>query len=303
MRAAGQNSMKYPAVLPVIVPCLGNVSETHILRAFDVGADGVLLFGCGPERCMYEKGFSKAGKSAGCAKKVLGFYGIGEGRVRMISGDPTDPARFVKQASEFEERIKELGRNPLGNKKPASLEELDGRGGRKREVFHALISGFSRKTNKVEGKIEGDFPAATVLVDESECTLCGSCTYHCNTGAMRYEGEEILDIFSTHTYCTGCGICEEICPEKAITLEMALDVGSFISKDERKFEVKIISCSTCGKPLMAEAAHKKLKSRLKEKELDLMQKCQSCIDKETVADLVGADDITVIQQGKAPWDS
>jgi heterodisulfide reductase subunit A-like polyferredoxin/coenzyme F420-reducing hydrogenase delta subunit len=305
LRAAGMNQLKYPTAVPILVPCLGNVSDVHILRAFDVGAAGVALLGCGNDGCMYRNGFGQAGKSVAFAKKILGVLGIGEGRIRMLRGDGTNPERFTKQMKEFEGRLKESDKNLLRKKEPISLDSLDKKGSRKRELLHALISGFAGKTKVTDGRIEGNFPIGQVIVDEGECTLCGSCTYHCNTGAMRYEGDEILDIFNTHTYCIGCGICEDICPENAIKLEKVLDLAPFIGKEERKFDVKVINCSVCGKPLMAEAALNKLKTRLKKKELDMLQKCQGCIDKETVADIVGAkkDDIVLIQQGKMPWES
>jgi coenzyme F420-reducing hydrogenase delta subunit/MinD superfamily P-loop ATPase len=305
LRAAGMNQLKYPTSIPILVPCLGNVSETHILRAFDVGAEGVVLLGCGNEKCMYGTGFGQASKSVSFAKKVLGVFGIGEGRIRMLKGDGTDPEKFTKQMRDFEQRLIKMDKNPLKKKQPVPLEPLDKKGSRKREVLHALLTGFSEKTKIKTGKIEGDFPIGSLIIDEKECTLCGSCTFHCNTGAMRYEGKEILDIFNTSTYCIGCGICEEICPEDAIKLEKLIDIGAFIEKDEKKFDVKIINCSLCGKSLMAEAALNKLKTRLKKKELDMLQKCQGCIDKETVADILGAkkDDIVLRQQGKAPWET
>jgi heterodisulfide reductase subunit A-like polyferredoxin/coenzyme F420-reducing hydrogenase delta subunit len=305
LRAAGMNQLKYPTSVPILVPCLGNVSDVHLLRAFDVGAEGVVLLGCGNDRCMYGNGFGQASKSVAFAKKILGVLGVGEGRIRMLKGDGTDPTKFTRQMKDFERRLKEMGKNPIKKKEPISLDSLDKKGSRKREILHALISGFAGQTKIKDGKIEGNFPVGHLIVDEKECTLCGSCTFHCNTGAFRYEGKEILDVFNTHTYCIGCGICEDICPENAIKLEKALNLAPFIGKDEKKFDVKIINCSVCGKPLMAEAALNKLKSRLKKKELDMLQKCQGCIDKETVADIVGAkkDDIILIQQGKMPWES
>jgi coenzyme F420-reducing hydrogenase delta subunit/NAD-dependent dihydropyrimidine dehydrogenase PreA subunit len=305
LKAAGLKGLKYPPAIPIFVPCLGNVSEEHILRAFDVGAEGVLLLGCGTKNCTYGKGFTRGSKSVGNSKKILSFFGIGGERVRMLSGDGTEPEKFANQLNDFESKIKGLKKNPLSKKKPSNIEDLEEKWSKKREIFHSLLSGFALKTGVSSGEIAGDLPVGIVKVDEGECTLCGACVYHCNTGAFRYEGDEIIDIFNTHTYCIGCGICEEICPENVISLKKAINLESFTGKVENKFDVKIINCSRCGKPLMAEAALKKLTSRLKEKDLGMLELCQNCIDKDTVGDIIKAeqDDFIIIQQGKSPWDS
>ena len=54
---AGTSRMKYPPNLRMIrVMCSGRVSELFILKAFTVGADGVLVAGCHPGDCHYLKG-------------------------------------------------------------------------------------------------------------------------------------------------------------------------------------------------------------------------------------------------------
>ncbi len=307
LKAAGMNQLKYPPALTLFVPCIGNVSELHILRAIDSGASGVVLLGCGSQECMYGKGFARGSSSAATASKILGSFNLGKERVRVLRADSNNPEQLIKQMAEFEGRLKELDKNPLSKKKPAHIGVSGEKKPGKRVILHALISGFSEATGVKEGKIETEqLPIGLLAVNEKECTLCGACAIHCNTGALRFEGKDILDIYNTHTFCVGCRICEEICPEKAITLEKALDIGIFIEKKEIKFNIPIVSCLKCGSPLMAEAALKKLQKKLGEKELDMMQKCQSCLDRETIADILrkdeSADDFIIIQQGKAPWE-
>ncbi|HDH28834.1 MAG TPA: hydrogenase iron-sulfur subunit, partial [Euryarchaeota archaeon] len=307
LKAAGLNKLKYPAALPVFVPCLGSVSPSHILRAFDVGAEGVLLLGCGADSCMHESGFAQGSDSVSQSKKILEFFGVGKECVRLLKADGSDPEKFISQINEFSEKIKKASKNPLLKKTPADIGSAEDVARHKRAVFHTLISGFSEKTGVIEGRIEGDFKVALLTVNESECTLCGACAFHCNTGAFKFEGEELLDISHIHANCIGCGICQKICPENVISLESVIDVAPFIGMVAKKFDVKIIRCEVCGKPLMAEAAMRKINSRLKEKGMDMVQKCQSCIDRGTVANILNidkdGDDFVVIQQGKTPWDS
>jgi F420-non-reducing hydrogenase iron-sulfur subunit len=54
---AGVSRLQYPPNIRVIrVMCSGTVSPHHVLRAFQKGADGVLIGGCHIGDCHYLKG-------------------------------------------------------------------------------------------------------------------------------------------------------------------------------------------------------------------------------------------------------
>ena len=54
---AGNNRLSYPADVKIIrVPCSCRVNPMFILRAFQRGADGVILCGCHPGDCHYTTG-------------------------------------------------------------------------------------------------------------------------------------------------------------------------------------------------------------------------------------------------------
>ena len=54
---AGNNRLNYPADVKIIrVPCSCRVNPMFILRAFERGADGVILCGCHPGDCHYTSG-------------------------------------------------------------------------------------------------------------------------------------------------------------------------------------------------------------------------------------------------------
>ena len=51
---AGSNRLGYPADVKIIrVPCSCRVNPMFILRAFQRGADGVIICGCHPGDCHY----------------------------------------------------------------------------------------------------------------------------------------------------------------------------------------------------------------------------------------------------------
>ena len=54
---AGSSRLNYPANVKIIrVPCSCRVNPLFILRAFERGADGVILCGCHPGDCHYTTG-------------------------------------------------------------------------------------------------------------------------------------------------------------------------------------------------------------------------------------------------------
>ena len=54
---AGSSRLAYPADVKIIrVPCSCRVNPMFILRAFEKGADGVILCGCHPGDCHYSTG-------------------------------------------------------------------------------------------------------------------------------------------------------------------------------------------------------------------------------------------------------
>ena len=54
---SGTNRLQYPANVKIIrIPCSCRLNPVFILRAFQRGADGVILCGCHPGDCHYTTG-------------------------------------------------------------------------------------------------------------------------------------------------------------------------------------------------------------------------------------------------------
>ena len=54
---AGSSRLSYPAEVKIIrIPCSCRLNPTFILKAFQRGADGVILCGCHPGDCHYTSG-------------------------------------------------------------------------------------------------------------------------------------------------------------------------------------------------------------------------------------------------------
>ncbi len=107
---AGIARLKSPAnIRDVRVPCSGRVSPELVMRAFDQGADGVLILGCHIGECHYETGNHRAAKRLPVLQSLLAFAGLEPGRLRLDWVSASEGERYSKIAAEFTETVRALG--------------------------------------------------------------------------------------------------------------------------------------------------------------------------------------------------
>ncbi len=101
--------------------CSGRVSPHFVLKAFQKGADGVLIAACHLGECHYSKGNFLTAKRVTVLKEMLSLVGIGEGRLRLEYIATSESDKLSRIFSSFAEEIRTLGPSPIGKK-----EELRG---------------------------------------------------------------------------------------------------------------------------------------------------------------------------------
>jgi coenzyme F420-reducing hydrogenase delta subunit/ferredoxin len=107
---AGIARMKSPAnIRAVRVPCSGRVSPELVMRAFDQGADGVLVLGCHIGECHYDTGNHRAAKRLPILRSLLTFAGLEPDRLRLDWVSASEGERFSKIANEFTAAVRSLG--------------------------------------------------------------------------------------------------------------------------------------------------------------------------------------------------
>lgn len=107
---AGTSRIKYaPNVRIVRVMCSGRVDPTFVLKAFQKGADGVLVCGCHPGDCHYSEGNDKAARRLPLLRKMLVQLGIEEERVRLEWISASEGHRFASIVNQMTEQLKGLG--------------------------------------------------------------------------------------------------------------------------------------------------------------------------------------------------
>jgi F420-non-reducing hydrogenase iron-sulfur subunit len=98
-----------PNVRIVRVMCSGRVDPVFVLKAFEQGADGVLILGCHPGDCHYAEGNYKTARRVPLLKKMLEQLGIEDGRVHLDWVSAAEGDRFASIVNEMTEKVKELG--------------------------------------------------------------------------------------------------------------------------------------------------------------------------------------------------
>lgn len=117
---AGANKEEYPANIHMVkVMCLGRLHPGLILKAFELGADGVMLLGCPPDDCHYEFGMARAKEVFARAAKLLSLLGIDRRRLALLEMPLGKGDYFSHKVTGFVKKISQLGPNPLSSATPA----------------------------------------------------------------------------------------------------------------------------------------------------------------------------------------
>ena len=109
---AGTARKQYPANIKIIkVPCSCRVNPLFILRAFQRGADGVIMCGCHPGDCHYSTGNYYARRRMTLLLSMLDYLGVAGERFRVEWVSAAEGARFAQVMNDFAEHIAALGKN------------------------------------------------------------------------------------------------------------------------------------------------------------------------------------------------
>jgi len=95
--------------------CSGRVEPAFVLKAFEAGADGVLVLGCHPGDCHYSEGNYKTIRRIALLKNLLSQLGIEDERLRLEWVSASEGGRFVSITYEMTEQVRKLGPFPRRN--------------------------------------------------------------------------------------------------------------------------------------------------------------------------------------------
>jgi Fe-S oxidoreductase/coenzyme F420-reducing hydrogenase delta subunit len=178
------------------VPCAGRINRALLLRAFEMGADGVALLGCAAGACRYGSGTETAVGNIDDMQEILDLLGIGRQRLRLGMSLPDEAPQLLQFLKTFTSDIQALGKSPV-KPQPAQTDSADTAALVRsiiaaRDVFACQDCGkcSSACPLALTGKnyspraianavIAGDAQSETVQKDVRACLTCGLCHERC----------------------------------------------------------------------------------------------------------------------------
>jgi F420-non-reducing hydrogenase iron-sulfur subunit len=91
------------------VPCTGRIDPVFIIKAFENGADGVLISGCHPGDCHYNTGNFHARRRWVFFKELLDYIGVDESRLHFSWVSASEGKKWVDVVNCVINKVSEVG--------------------------------------------------------------------------------------------------------------------------------------------------------------------------------------------------
>ena len=122
LEAATNSELHYPTSVKVVkVSCLSRVHVGLILKAFEFGADGVMLLGCEPGRCHFGTDSEYIINEYEKAQNILEMLGIWRNRLALARLPAFDGHQFVAKVMEF---LKEIEQRSVSRRVRTAVSKL-----------------------------------------------------------------------------------------------------------------------------------------------------------------------------------
>lgn len=229
-------------LIPVAVDEIGSVGMDAWLSALAYGAGAVvLMIGNGTPVHVREKYNSELA----VARDILMGMGYARQRLQSIVLHENTPIVFADQVT---------AGHPAAVFMPIE---------KRRTIRLALdhLSQHAPAPQQLTVLTEGA-PFGEIQVDHNSCTLCMSCVGICPTQSLQHDVHQ-LQLMFIESRCVQCGLCENACPEKSITLAARyLYDDAEAEKPRVLHEDEAFCCIVCGKPFTTQRMVDTLTARI-----------------------------------------
>jgi F420-non-reducing hydrogenase iron-sulfur subunit len=108
----GTSRIKYAANVKIIrFPCTGRIDFMILMKAFENGADGIIVSGCHPNDCHYSTGNFHARRRWIVFRNLLNFAGIETERIQFSWVSAAEGFKWADVVNKNVAKIREMGPN------------------------------------------------------------------------------------------------------------------------------------------------------------------------------------------------
>jgi coenzyme F420-reducing hydrogenase delta subunit len=107
---AGTSRTKYASNVRIIrFPCTGRIDFMLLIKAFENGADGIIVSGCHPNDCHYTSGNFHAKRRWMVFRSMMDFLGFDINRITFSWVSAAEGTKWAQLVNEVTEKIKTMG--------------------------------------------------------------------------------------------------------------------------------------------------------------------------------------------------
>jgi len=202
-----------------ILTCLGGLSEEHLLVLYHTlpGKLTLNLSVCGdcPNNAM----------TVQLRQRLDDLFtaGLAGGGCNLVIAESADEILYRDESVDRRSFFKSFANSLV---KTAAImfsgtgEQIEQQGeyaGKRLPLRRELLNSSRKKLSlELADRLHNRFD--TELSCDDNCTECYGCVAICPTGAIQGDGSESLPSFE-QLLCTGCGLCQEFCLDKAVRIQ------------------------------------------------------------------------------------
>ncbi len=263
------------------------LSPMNFLALFACGAQGVTVIFDSPAAQIPKASAAAIGEAAQIVSTLTGW----QGPIRVSSTEEAQKG-LGPLAKEAGKRVSE---DVINRSCPGLAAGFSGRRALLARILTAMMEQGAQKTQETGAKRlfeeQPEAPYQDLELNGDRCTQCLACINECRSGALDAREDEMSLLFEP-ALCVACGICTEICPEKALSQQPGLKLSPQFFERRRLFHAEPARCSMCGKVFGTKKSLQRVMSLLADRaDLDqqLFSLCEECRVKRMFSQLSAQD--------------
>lgn len=128
-------------------------------------------------------------------------------------------------------------------------------------------------------------------INSKQCMQCDLCRINCRFDAIKVNHEYEVDYYS----CEGCGVCEAVCPAKAISLKPAIAGELMLYADDTVFSTAQLKMGSGTSGKLVTEVKKQMNSAMKDTELAIIDGSPG-IGCPVIASISGVDMVLIVTE-------